>query len=73
MVASAIRRGRRPSIVDAWIAAIARSNGHPVVITRDRGYAGLDGIEVRGIGRQKNALEVPPVVRHTLGGDRASL
>jgi len=47
MVASAIRRGRRPSIVDAWIAAIALSNGHHVVITRDRGYAGLDGIEVR--------------------------
>jgi predicted nucleic acid-binding protein len=47
MTASAIRRGRRPSIVDAWIAAIALTNGHPVVITRDRVYAGLDGIEVR--------------------------
>jgi len=47
MVASALRRGKRPSIVDAWIAATAQSNGHPVIVTRDRGYTGLDGIEVR--------------------------
>ena len=47
MVASAMRRGKRPSIVDAWIAAIALSNGHPVIITRDKGFAGLEGVTVR--------------------------
>lgn len=47
MVTNAIDRGRRPSIVDAWIAATAVSNGHPVVVTRDKGYAGLEGLEIR--------------------------
>ena len=45
LVAAARRKGRRPKVQDAWIAATARAHGAPVV-TQDAGFDGLPGVEV---------------------------
>lgn len=45
MLAAARRDGRRPGTNDVLIAATAAGHG-VAVYTRDRGFLGLDGVEV---------------------------
>ena len=45
IVGEARRRGRRPAIMDAWIAATAAANNLPLY-TQDAGFEGLRGVVV---------------------------
>lgn len=45
IVADALRRGRRPKIMDAWIAATAVANALPV-FTQDAGFDDLAEVQV---------------------------